>query len=56
MTYQVDNYVAFVDIKTKVPSQYRVYKQTGIEAIERLCFLASFGPPGTGKRKGGKKT
>ena len=30
-------------------------KQTGMEAIERLRFLASFGPPGTGKKKGGKK-
>ena len=27
-----------------------------MEAIERLRFLASFGPPSTGKRKGGKKT
>ena len=31
-------------------------KQTGMEAIERLRFLASFGPPSTGKRKGGEKT
>ena len=33
-------------------------KQTRMEAIERLRFLASFGPPvpGTGKRKGGEKT
>ena len=27
-----------------------------MEAFEGLCFLASFGPPGTGKRKGGEKT
>ena len=27
-----------------------------MEAIERLRFLASFGPPSTGKRKGGEKT
>ena len=32
-----------------------VFKQTGMEAIEGLRFLASFGPPGTGKRKGGEK-
>ena len=31
-------------------------KQTGMEAMEGLHFLASFGPPGTGKRKGGEKT
>ena len=31
-------------------------KQTGMEAIERLRLLASFGPPSTGKRKGGEKT
>ena len=31
-------------------------KQTGMEAIERLRFLASFGPPSTGKRKRGEKT
>ena len=30
-------------------------KQTGMEAIEGLHFLASIGPPGTGKRKGGEK-
>ena len=33
-----------------------MYKQTGMEAIERLRFLASFCPPSTGKRKGGEKT
>ena len=27
-----------------------------MEAFEGLRFLASFGPPGTGKRKGGEKT
>ena len=27
-----------------------------MEAFEGLRFLASFGPPGTGKNKGGKKT
>ena len=27
-----------------------------MEAIEGLRFFASFGPPGTGKRKGGEKT
>ena len=30
--------------------------EMGLEAIERLCFLASFPLPGTGKREGGKKT
>ena len=29
--------------------------ETGLEAIERLRFLASFPLPGTGKRVGGKK-
>ena len=32
------------------------YKQTGMEAIEGLRFLASFDPLGTGKRKRGEKT
>ena len=32
------------------------YTGVGMEAIERLRFLASFGPPSTGKRKGGQKT
>ena len=27
-----------------------------MEAFEGLRFLASFGPPDTGKRKGGEKT
>ena len=31
-------------------------KQPGMEAIERLRFLASFGLPSTGKIKGGEKT
>ena len=35
---------------------YKLHKQTGMEAIERLRFLASFGPPSTSKRKGGEKT
>ena len=30
--------------------------ETGLEAIERLRFLASFPLPGTGKREGGEKT
>ena len=30
--------------------------ETGLEAIERLHFLASFPLPGTGKREGGEKT
>ena len=29
--------------------------ETGMEAIERLRFLASFPLPGTGKRAGGEK-
>ena len=32
-----------------------VSKQTGMEVIERLRFLASFGPPSTDERKEGKK-
>ena len=32
-----------------------IYTETGLEAIERFCFLASFPPPGTGKREGGEK-
>ena len=31
-------------------------KQTGMEAIERLRFFTYFGPPSTGKMKGGEKT
>ena len=42
-------------IPNLVPFQ-TLYKQTGMEAIERLRFLASFGLPSNGKRKGGKKT
>ena len=34
---------------------FHLHQQTGMEAIEGLRFLASFGPPGTGKRKGGEK-
>ena len=30
-------------------------KQRGMEGIGRLRFLASFGPPSTGKRKGSEK-
>ena len=32
------------------------YTETGLEAIERLHFLASFPPSGTGKREEGEKT
>ena len=41
-----------------LPSKVEMGKptETGLEAVERLCFLASFPLPGTGKREGGKKT
>ena len=48
--HQEDGSVSF-DVSNCV-----VNKQTGMEAIERLHFLASFGPPSTGKRKEGEKT
>ena len=41
---------------SRILLSHKLCKQTGMEAIEGLCFLASFGPPGTGKRKGGEKT
>ena len=31
------------------------YTEAGLEAMERLRFLASFPLPGTGKREGGEK-
>ena len=40
---------------SRILLSHKLCKQTGMEAIEGLCFLASFGPPGTGKRKGGEK-
>ena len=48
----------------RINAKYRVtsmvifypYTETGLEAIERLHFLASFPPPCTGKREEGKKT
>ena len=36
-------------------SKNRLHTETGLEAIERLRFLASFPLPGTGKREGGEK-
>ena len=32
------------------------YNSFGMEVFERISFLASFGPPGTGRTEGGEKT
>ena len=41
---------------TLVPRVHSDCTETGLDAIERLRFLASFPLPGTGKREGGEKT
>ena len=40
----------------KLDKLLNFYTETGLEAIERLRFLASFPLPGTGQREGGEKT
>ena len=45
-----------VQTASQTSINYYIATETGLVAIERLCFLASFPQPGTGKREGGEKT